>query len=122
MTPEEIFNLLNLNLAAVYCGGSSLFFNKVLTLFGINSLTVDFGDLNHSLTHTTVMVTKRSRNRWNYYIFDPTFNVTFHNADNGNFLTISEILDLPVTKVGGGDYSTSTIASQKKIPYFKRRY
>ena len=99
MAPEEIYNLFNLNLAAVYCGGSSLFLNKVFALFGVNSLTVDFGDISDLLTHTTVMVTKHSGNRWKYYIFDPTFNVTFHNPADDHFLALSEILDLPLTNI-----------------------
>jgi hypothetical protein len=99
MAPEEIFNLFSLNLAGVYCGGSSLFLNKILTLFGIDSFAVDFGDVNDLLTHTTVIVAKHSGNRWNYYIFDPTFNVTFHNPANGQFLTFDEILNLPLTNI-----------------------
>ncbi|MCH7499856.1 MAG: hypothetical protein IH886_07575 [Nitrospinae bacterium] len=99
MTPEEIYNLFNLNLAAVYCGGSSLFLNKVLALFGINSFTLDFGDVNDFLTHTTVVVANRSSGHWKYYIFDPTFNFTFQNSNSGYFLTFSELLDLPPTNI-----------------------
>ncbi len=101
MAPEEIYNLFNLNLAAVYCGGSSLFLNKVLALFGINSFTLDFGDISNFLTHTTVVVTKHSGDHWKYYIFDPTFNFTFQNPNSGYFLTFSELMDIPPTNIKG---------------------
>ncbi len=99
MPPEEIYNLFNLNLAAVYCGGASLFLNKVLALFNINSFTLDFGDTNNFLTHTTIVVTKHSGDHWKYYIFDPTFNFTFQNPTSGYFLTFSELLDVPPTDI-----------------------
>ena len=99
MAAEEIYNLFRLNHAAVYCGGSSLFLNKIFALFGINSITVDFGDTSGFLTHTTVLVTKYFKNRWEYYIFDPTFNATFHNPETGHILTIQEILDLPPANI-----------------------
>ena len=99
MAPEEIHNLFSLNLAAVYCGGSSLYLNKVLALFDIDSLTVDFGDANDRITHTTVMVNRVSGNHWKHYIFDPTFNVTFHNSTNSQFLSLNEILNLPPANI-----------------------
>lgn len=99
MAPEEIYNLFNLKTAGVYCGGASLFLNKILTLFEIDSFTLDFGDSNKLMTHTTVVVAKRSSNHWKFYIFDPTFNVTFQNPNNGYFITFSEILNLPLTNI-----------------------
>ena len=95
MAPEEIYNLFNLKLAAVYCGGASLFLNKVLALFGFNSSILDFGDTKDFLTHTTVVVAKHSGDHWKYYIFDPTFNFTFQNPDTGYFLTFNELLNVP---------------------------
>ena len=99
MSPEEIYNLFNLKLAAVYCGGASLFLNKVLTLFGFNSSILDFGDTNDSLTHTTVVIAKHSGDHWKYYIFDPTFNFTFQNPDTGYFLTFNELLNVPPSRI-----------------------
>ncbi|MDH3257327.1 MAG: hypothetical protein OEM27_06900 [Nitrospinota bacterium] len=99
MSSEEIYNLFNSNLAAVYCGGSSVFLNKVFALFGIYSFAVDFGDIKNSLTHVTVMVAKPSSGSFNYYVFDPLFNFTFQNPENSNFMTFSELLDLPPTGI-----------------------
>jgi hypothetical protein len=99
MAPEEIYNLFNLNLAAVYCSGASLFLNKILALFDIDSFTLDFGETNNFLTHTTVVVAKRYGSNWKYYIFDPTFNITFQNPNSGYYLTFSELLDLPLTNI-----------------------
>ena len=99
IAPEEIYNLFNLKLAAVYCGGASLFLNKVLALFGFNSSILDFGDTKDFLTHTTVVVAKHSGDHWKYYIFDPTFNVTFQNPDTGYFLTFNELLNVSPTHI-----------------------
>lgn len=99
MAPEEIYNLFNLNIAGVYCGGASLFLNKILTLFEIDSFTLDFGDINNLLTHTTVVVAKHSGDHWKYYIFDPTFNVTFQNPKSAYYLTFTELMDLPLENI-----------------------
>jgi hypothetical protein len=99
MSAQEIYNLFNMKQSGVYCGGASLFLNKVLTLFEVDSFILDFGDNRNLMTHTTVVIASRSSEYWKYYIFDPTFNITFQNPNNDYFITFSEILELPLTNI-----------------------
>ena len=75
--------------AAGACGLFAYYYSKLLELFGIVSLSVDFGiDVDRNLTHVTNVV--RSP-QGKYYIFDPTFNAVYRNRD-GSIADLSEVL------------------------------
>jgi len=87
------YNIFSKDIGGVYCGGFSVFFDNVLKLFGYNSFTINFGDLLSDLTHVTVVIGDKSSGAWKYYIFDPTFNLTFRNKQL-QMLSLGEVLDL----------------------------
>jgi len=78
----------------VYCGGFSVFYNKVLRLFDYPSFTINFGDLDGSLTHVTVIIPERQGNAYSYLIFDPTFNATFWHRASGARLGFGDLVQL----------------------------
>jgi hypothetical protein len=88
------YDVFQTNQGAGYCGTYAIFFDKVLKLFGYNSFTLDVGDLRDSLTHTTVIVPIRGTGgTWQFFVVDPTYNVTFHDAGTGNDLTYFDLLN-----------------------------
>ncbi|HET6422238.1 MAG TPA: hypothetical protein VFG20_01065, partial [Planctomycetaceae bacterium] len=79
---------------AVYCGGYAVFFQKVLLLFGIDALVIDFGDERSGLTHMSVVLPKRtSDGTWEFYLYDPTFNVRCTDSMLGLPLNFFTLLD-----------------------------
>ncbi len=88
----------------VYCGGYAIFLNKVLRLLGYNSFTMNYGDLADDLTHVTVVVpiqrdessqaSPKVGNSWDFYIFDPTFNGIYVDAQTGAQLPFQKMLEL----------------------------
>jgi hypothetical protein len=89
---ELYYDVFLPNRGAVYCGGMATFFDKVLKLFGYNSFVVDFGDAAAGLTHVTVVVAQWEVSRWQYYLFDPTFNLTFQRRTSGAYAPVEELL------------------------------
>ncbi len=59
------------------CGGYSVFFAKVLALFGFDAYTIDMGDADARLTHVTTLVFIDGR----FYIFDATLNGYYVRGD-----------------------------------------
>ena len=85
----------------VYCGGYSIFLNKVFRLFGYDSFTINYGDPKDALTHVTVVVPIRqntsgseSSGPWRFYFFDPTFNGTYVDPSSGDQLGVRRMLEL----------------------------
>lgn len=78
----------------VYCAGFAFFFMKVLELFDIDALTVDFGKVDDNLTHVTTIVTFIENQVPKHYIFDPTFNITLKYRDSGEFADLKSIFEL----------------------------
>jgi hypothetical protein len=69
------------------------FYDGVLKLFGYNSFTLDFGLTQPSaFTHVTVIVPLFDGSVWNYYVFDPTTNSTFHDPTTGAYLTLQDMM------------------------------
>jgi hypothetical protein len=91
---ELYYDVFLPNRGAVYCGGMATFFDKVLKLFGYNSFVVDFGDAAAGLTHVTVVIAQWEVSRWQYYLFDPTFNLTFQRRTSGTYASVEELMDL----------------------------
>jgi hypothetical protein len=93
----------------VYCGGYSIFLNKVFRLFGYDSFTINYGDLNDALTHVTVVVPVRqqtteseSPSSWRFYFFDPTFNGTYVDPNSGDQLSVRRMLELIANDAADG--------------------
>lgn len=79
----------------VYCGGMALFLKQVLGLFGIESFTVDFGNVVGGLTHVTVVVPVGAGDgTGRYRILDPTFDLAPTVATTGDPVTVPELLEL----------------------------
>ncbi len=75
----------------VFCGGMSVFYDKVLRLFGYRSFTINYGLLADDLTHVTVLVAQGRGEQLRFYLLDPTFNLTFRD-EAGAILPLSEVL------------------------------
>lgn len=79
---------------AVYCGGYAEFTQKVLLLFGIDALVIDFGDERTGLTHMSVVLPKRNTDgTWEFYLYDPTFNIRCVDATLGLPVNFFSVLD-----------------------------
>lgn len=71
------------------CGLFADYYRKILKEFGFESATLDFGiDTEMNLTHVSTIVLAPDGN---YYIFDPTFNATYHTG-SGELADIEDIL------------------------------
>lgn len=81
------------NRGGFWCGGKSLFFNKVVALFDYVSFTMNFGVEADGLNHVTSIIADRTLNGWKYYIVDPTYNVTFWR-DNQQMYSISDLVGM----------------------------
>ena len=81
------------NRGAVFCGGMAEFYDGVLKLFGYDSFTINYGDLRNGLSHVVVIVPVLDGPAWRHYLFDPTFNTTFHDRASGCQLDFFELVD-----------------------------
>lgn len=77
-----------------WCGVFAQVYDGILKIFGYQSFTVDFGDIRDGLTHVSVIVpVKNADGADRYYMFDPLFNVTYHDRSTDNLLTYFDMLD-----------------------------
>ena len=107
---EIYFDIFAPNKGAVWCGGSSVFLDKVLRLFGFDSFTINFGSLEGHLTHVTVIVAlPNSSGDKEFYILDPTFNATFVDQASSQPLPVWELLERAETP---GDFGTVAVSSR----------
>ena len=81
------------NKGAVFCGGMAVFYDRVLKIFGYDSFTINFGDLRDDLNHVATNVPIWDSATWKHYLFDPTFNTTFHDRGSGCQLDFFELVD-----------------------------
>jgi hypothetical protein len=86
LSAAEIFIGYRTLQTAGYCGLSATFFDKVLKLFDFSSFIYDFGDLNDSLTHVTVIVPQLIGDKYRYFVVDPTFNLVFRNSTTHEYI------------------------------------
>ena len=70
------------------CGGFADFFVKVLSLFGFEAFTVNFGYAGTPLTHVTTVAAIDGE----LYILDPTFNGAYVDTKSGGLLRLRELL------------------------------
>jgi hypothetical protein len=78
---------------AGYCSAMSMFYERLLTAFGYEAMTVAFGDAHDGLTHAFVNVRIPESGPRTGYIFDPTFNATFRDAVTGRHLGYFDLVD-----------------------------
>ena len=81
------------NRGAVYCGGMAVFYDRVLKAFGYDSFTINFGDVRDGLSHVAVSLPICDGATLKHYLFDPTFNTTFHYRAGGCQLDFFELVD-----------------------------
>lgn len=84
------------------CGGFADFFAKVLSLFGFDAFTVDFGDAVTHVTHVTTVALIDGR----FYILDPTFNGVYVDTTSGALLPLRPLLAKSAS--GAEDYEFRT--------------
>lgn len=89
---EIYYDVFKSGQKGVYCGGAAVFLTKLYHLLGITAFTIDTGVAGTLLTHVTTVVVDNNGDTKSYYIFDPTFNLTFINEDTGKFANLFEIL------------------------------
>lgn len=87
------YDIFEPNKGAAFCGGLSLFLNKIYHLFGFRSFVAGFGEIRGELTHLTVIVAEPDKaGDWRFYMFDPWWNATFLDAQTGRYLPIFELI------------------------------
>ena len=84
------------------CAGFADFFVKVLSLFGFEAFTLDFGDAATHVTHVTTIALIEER----FYVLDPTFNGVYVDAPSGALLPLRPLLARSLS--GAGDYEFRT--------------
>ena len=77
----------------VYCLGAADLLRKLLSLFGIPSSILEFGDVTDGLTHATVAVAIDGTDGIEYRLIDPTFAMDLQ-VDTEHPVTIAEALEL----------------------------
>jgi hypothetical protein len=71
----------------VMCGGMSVFFRRVLDLFGVSSLLLQCG-FEDGVNHTTVLVPADGK----FYLCDPMFSGTYRPAGEWSYLDLGAVL------------------------------
>ena len=74
------------------CAGFASFFSKVLTLFGYESFTMDFGYEGTPVTHVTTILATRNGAAVDFYVFDPTFNGVYVDGSSGKLVPLGQLL------------------------------
>lgn len=80
------------DLAGMSCGGYGDYYSGVLSLFGIDSLNIGFGEL-PELTHVTVVIPLRVEGSWKFYLLDPTFGLSFTLRETGRLADYFDLID-----------------------------
>lgn len=87
MSPQEIWDeVLSVRRCGFHCGGMSIFFQKCLALFGIDSILVGCGP--DGATHVTVAVPADGK----FYVFDPMFGLTYRESGTRAALDLESVL------------------------------
>lgn len=85
------------DMGGTYCGGSAIFYRKLLEMFGLEAFTVDCGlELGgeQKLTHKTTFLVVEKSEGYAYYLLDPTTGGTFMDRDaaGGEYLDLAAVL------------------------------
>jgi hypothetical protein len=97
---------------AGYCSAIAMFYERLLTAFGYEAMSVPFGDSRDGLTHAVVNVRIPESGPRTGYIFDPTFNATFHDAASGRQLGYFDLVDLCESNARAVVASTGSIEAR----------
>jgi len=88
----ELNNLLKEKKIAGYCGLAATYLAKKFNNAGLKSFTMNIGlflpDLNDNISHVIVVLNIYN----NYYVFDPTYEVTFKNKNN-SYMDLFDVLN-----------------------------
>jgi hypothetical protein len=74
----------------VWCGGIARYYQKILAVFELPSLTVDIGYEGTELTHVTTLVDVMDQGARRFYVLDPTFAAAYMNA--GGYVDLGDLL------------------------------
>ncbi|HVV98906.1 MAG TPA: VCBS repeat-containing protein, partial [Planctomycetaceae bacterium] len=74
---DAYYNYFQTDAAGESCGGYAWFYSAILKLFNIDSLDIGVGVNGTDLTHAFVVIPQKQNGSWKFYVFDPTFNLTF---------------------------------------------
>ncbi len=91
---QAYYDVFLKDLGGVYCGGFSVFFDRILKMYDFNSFTINFGDLRDDLTHVTVLIGIKEEKKLNFYMYDPTFNFVFLLHSTDEILPIQDVFKL----------------------------
>lgn len=87
----ELNNLLREKKIAGYCGLAATYLAKKFNNFGLKSFTMNIGkptpEINDNISHVVVVLNVYN----NYFIFDPTYEVTFKNTNN-SYIDLFDVL------------------------------
>lgn len=89
------YEFLATDRAPGYCSAAAVFFDRVARVFGLDTFTINFGDLRGDLTHVSVVLAEPGENGegYRFHLFDPTFNTTFRHLATGDYATVFEMAD-----------------------------
>ncbi|MDP8909864.1 MAG: hypothetical protein M3N47_12295 [Chloroflexota bacterium] len=103
----------------VFCGGSQVFFAKVLELFDIPHFRLDYGDLRW-FTHATVVVVVRDEDgKPIYRILDPTFGADYRVTATGRPLSVAEVSEVwRAGLIDRTEFHTISLANRRVVRDF----
>jgi hypothetical protein len=89
---DAYYNYFQTDAAGESCGGYAWFYSAILKLFNIDSLDVAVGVNGTDLTHVFVVIPEKQNGSWKFYVFDPTFNLTF-STPTSTFADYFQLMD-----------------------------
>jgi hypothetical protein len=90
---DAYFNYFQTNGAGQSCGGFSWFYSEILKLFNIDAIDIGVGVSASDLSHSFVLIPEMQNGQWTYYVFDPTFNVTY-STPTSPYADFFQLMDL----------------------------
>lgn len=78
---------------AVMCGGAAIFTAKVMQLFDIPAIPVGMGFKEGFLNHVVVVIPIQRGKNWDFYLFDPTYNLFYLNKETKKIATLKELVE-----------------------------
>lgn len=82
------------NTGGAFCGAFALYFSKILNIFEIDAFTIDIGFTENSVTHVTTIVPIFQDGRYRFFLFDPTFSLTYRHKSTNDYLDIASVIDM----------------------------
>jgi hypothetical protein len=85
-----LFQFLDQQKGGPFCGGSAVFFGKILSLFGIPNVELNVGVEKTSYSHVLNVTAVRDGSSWRYYPVDAWFAASLTSSE-GRLLDIEEV-------------------------------